>query len=545
MLPLPRKMDLLLITRKRLGELGEAWVEASVRGKQIDPGSPLVGEEWTTGPWALAAAINGYLESLRALAQGHMPAPKKVTTLPNGQLAVGVYPSNFFDWFMLNGISADVWMQPGVTAANLEQHQANFYKQKDPTGEVQLVLGAGNINAIPALNSLYSLYVLGHVVLLKMSPVNDYLGPVIEDIFAAYIQEGFLRLAYGGAEVGEYLARHEGIEAIHVTGSARTHDAIVFGSGPEGAVRKRENRPVIHKPVSSELGGVGPTVVVPGKWSRADIRFQAENVVTMKLHNDGFNCVATQVLVLAEEWEQREEFLDSIRQLLHDLPPRKAYYPGAAERLREALAAHPEAEVFGDAEPRVLITGLDSNADQEYCFTNEFFSAVAAQTSLPGKDPAEFLHNAVRFCNEKLYGTLGATLIVHPKTMRELGPGLEEAISDLRYGSVSINVWTAAAFLLSQGTWGAFPGHTYEDIQSGIGVVRNSYLFDKPEKTVSRGCFYPFPRSWLHGDPAFLPKPPWFVTNKTAHTTTKRVARFASDPGYRHLPGILWSALLG
>ena len=162
-----------------------------------------------------------------------------------------------------------------------------------------------------------------------------------------------------------------------------------------------------------------------------------------------------------------------------------------------------------------------------------------------GETTLDFLHNAVQFCNEKLYGTLGVTILVHPKTVKQLGLDFEAALSALHYGSIGINIWSAAAFLLVQATWGAFPGHDSADIQSGIGFVGNSFLFENPERTVIRGSFYPFPRTWLHGDPAFLPKPPWFITNKTAHITTKGVARITLDPRFRHLPGILLSALLG
>lgn len=543
-LPVPRKIDLLLQTRKKLGELADAWVDASVRGKQIDPQSPGVGEEWATGPWSLAAAINGYLETLHALSEGHLPKLKSVTTRANGQVVAQVFPNNIFDTLLLNGITAQVWMQPGVTEANLNDHMAVFYKQDHPKGKVALVLGAGNIGSIPPLDALYRLYAFGHVVLLKMNPVNDYLGPILEDVFTPYVQAGYLRFAYGGAEIGNYLIYHDGIEEIHITGSARTHDLILYGSGAEGVERKRRNEPMLNKPITSELGCVSPTIIVPGKWSQADIRYQAENVVTMKLHNGGFNCVASQVLVLPETWSQRDEFLDAIRRLMRELPPRKAYYPGAAERQQKAVAAYPDAELLGQV-PCTLITDVNPSAEQEYCFDTEFFGAVYAQTSLPGQDTATFLRNAVRFCNEKLYGTLGATILIHPTTMKELGPVLDEAVADLHYGSVSVNVWNAIAYGLAQAAWGAYPGHDYANIQSGIGVVHNTFLFDKPEKTVTYGSFYPFPRSWLHGDSSLMPKPPWFVTNKTAHITAKRVAKFTVDPGYRHLPGILVSALRG
>jgi hypothetical protein len=54
---------------------------------------------------------------------------------------------------------------------------------------------------------------------------------------------------------------------------------------------------------------------------------------------------------------------------------------------------------------------------------------VTSITSLPGKSAADFLRAAVRFANENLWGTLGVNLIIHPQTMKELGPVLDEAIS--------------------------------------------------------------------------------------------------------------------
>jgi aldehyde dehydrogenase (NAD(P)+) len=544
-LPIPEKLTLLETIRQRLALKSEAWVEASVLGKKMRLGSPEEGEEWTGGPWTLAVGINGYMDTLRALSAGQILKPKEIYTRTDGRVAARVFPNTILDKILMNGITAEVWMQPGVTEANLEEKMAAFYRQKNPEGRVALVLGAGNVAGIPPRDTLYRLFGLGQVVILKMSPVNDYLGPIFEDIFTDVIQAGYLRFAYGGAEVGDYLVHHAGVEQIHMTGSAHTYQTILFGSGPEGAERQRQNQPFLTKPFTGELGGVSPTIVVPGKWSKADIQFQAENVVTMKLQNSGFNCVATQVLVLPETWEQRDEFLEAIRKLMRAQPPREPYYPGSAARQKEAVAAHPEAETLGGEVPRTFITGVDPNAKNEICFQKEFFSPVFAQTSLPGKEAAEFLHNAIHFCNEKLYGTLGATILIHPKTIKGLGPDFEAALTDLHYGAIGVNIWSAAAFMLVQSTWGAFPGHTTDDIQSGFGFVGNSFLFEKPERTVIRGCFYPFPRTWLHGDPTFLPKPPWFLTNKTAHTTTRGVARITLDSRFRHLPAILLSALMG
>jgi aldehyde dehydrogenase (NAD(P)+) len=257
-LPITEKLALLDSLRQRLADKSQAWVEASIKGKQMKLHSPEEGEEWTGGPWTMAVGINGYMDTLRALAAGQILKPRKIHTRHDGQVAAQVFPNTIFDKILMNGISAEIWMQPGVSETNMVENMAASYRQKDPEGKVALVLGAGNVSGIPPRDVLYRLYALGHVVLLKMSPVNDYLEPIFEDIFAPFIQAGYLRFAYGDAEVGSYLVHHPGVEEVHMTGSVRTYQTILFGRGPEGAERKRRNQPLLTKPFTGELGGVTP-----------------------------------------------------------------------------------------------------------------------------------------------------------------------------------------------------------------------------------------------------------------------------------------------
>ena len=131
---------------------------------------------------------------------------------------------------------------------------------------------------------------------------------------------------------------------MHITGSDKTYDAVVFGTGPEGARRKAADEPVLDKPVTAELGNVSPVIVVPGKWSTAELLYQAEHVATMLVNNAGFNCVSARVVVTHADWPQREAFLGALTQALAGITTRRAYYPGAADRRDAFLAAHPEAE---------------------------------------------------------------------------------------------------------------------------------------------------------------------------------------------------------
>lgn len=547
-LPIKEKIGYLQQLQKNIDENAAHWAGEAVKAKGIVENTAGVGEEWMSGPWAVLSYLTNLMKTLAALEKGQKRELPSVRPRADGQVVATVFPLTIFDRLLLNGVTAEVWMQSGVTRENLTDTMAVFYKQKSPHGKVTLILGAGNISSIPPLDVLYKMFAEGQVCILKMNPVNEYLGPIFEKIFEPFIQAGFLHIVYGGAEVGAYLTSHEGIEEIHVTGSHLTHDAIVYGPGGEGQKRKETKKPLLTKPITSELGGCSPTIVVPGPWTDADIRYHAEHIATQKYHNAGFNCIASQVLVLPEEWQQSAKLLDAVSKIFAEIPRRKAYYPRAKVRQQSVVAAHPNAQILDAPEkdvPRTLVTGLDAYAKDEVCFKEEFFGGVLAQTGLPGSDASEFLENAIKFCNEKLSGTLGANIIIHPKTIKELGSRFEGFIAELNYGGIGVNAWTGVNYLLSSCTWGAFPGHTPEDIQSGIGVVHNAFLFDKPQKSVVYANFHPFPRALVHGHFHLSPKPPWFVTHKRAHTVGRRLARFEVNPGFRHIPGIFVDALRG
>ena len=326
-----------------------------------------------------------------------------------------------------------------------------------------------------------------------------------------------------------------------MTGSAATHDTIVWGVGEDAEQRKAAGNPASTKPITSELGGVSPTIVVPGRWSTTDLRFQAEHIATQRLHNGGYNCVAAQVVIVPADWDRKQEFLAALRDAFHSAPARVDYYPGSDARVTAAQAAYPNAERCGTAGERLLVTGL--SLDDEMLRT-EYFAPVLGVLELPGSD-VDFLTAATDAANDHFVGTLGINVIAHPDSITDLGEDFETMVAELRYGTVAVNAWTAVGFLTAAATWGAFPGHTIDDVQSGIGVVHNAFLLADTERTVVRGPFRPAPRSILHREWSLSPKPAWFVTNRTAPTTGRLLAAFAADPHPKRLPAIFASALRG
>lgn len=537
------RIALLADMHQRVIDNADDWVQAAAfRIKKLDRDSPLVGEEWISGPYALVGAIAALSASLQKLANGQSPLDGATfgKTL-GGRTTVSVLPLNLYDRLLLSGFSAQVWLQPGVDEA--EALRTAGLAERDPahTSGVGAVLGAGNITSIPPLDTLYELFANNRVVALKLNPVTDPLLSVFTNVLAPFIALGAVRILTGGADVGTYLVNHNLVDHVHMTGSSVTHDAIVFGTGEEGARRKATDQPILDKPITSELGGVSPTIVLPGKWSSADIEFQARHIATQRLHNNGYNCIASQVAVISSAWPQRDEFLAALRKAVDEAPARPAYYPGSDSRVENAQRSYPDAERLGCDGARVLVV---NPTERSTLLRTEYFGPVFGVVEL-NCTGTEFIDEAARVANDEFVGTLGINVIAHPRTIKELGDKFERFVENLRYGTVAVNAWTAVGYLTPAATWGAFPGHVRNDVQSGIGVVHNGFLIEKPERTVVRGPFWPFPRSWVHGKWALSPKPPWFVSNTTAAHTGELLLRFASKPSLMKIPRIFISALRG
>lgn len=521
--------------------VAEAQVRAACAAKGVPFDSAVAGEDWFGGPVATLRGLRLLAETLERIAAGGPAAamPERIRERPDGRLVVEVLPAGWRDRVLFAGVRGEVWLRAGTTRADLARQVATLYGP-DPRAHglapgVALVLGAGNVAAIGALDVVHKLFAEGQTALLKFNPVNAYVGPFFEEAFGDLIRDGYVATAYGGADVGAYLTAHARVASVHVTGSRATHDAIVWGPGAEGAERRAAGRPRLDKPITSELGNVTPVIVVPGAWGARELRMQAEHVATQMVQNGGFNCIAAKVLVLHEAWPQRAAFLDALRAVLGGLRGRPAYYPGARDRWARFTAAHPGFETFGAAGPGevapTLLPDLDPEDRDALAFREESFCAVAGVTALPGRDAADFLQRAVAFVNDTLDGTLGTCVLVDPAAERALGAALDRAVADLRYGTVGVNVWPGMAFAMGATPWGAYPGHTLADVGSGIGTVHDPLLLGAVEKSVVRGPF----RQPL--------RPPAFVTHGGGHRVGRALVDVEAGGGLGSVLRVLRAAV--
>jgi acyl-CoA reductase-like NAD-dependent aldehyde dehydrogenase len=528
-LPAAQRVGLIRASLAGLLRASGAWVDHACRAKGIDPMSGTASEEIAAGPMATARFLRLLGNAIDDSAQrGHPRIPGRPTDGPEGRLRVPVFPtrSGMHDSLLFGGFRAHTWLEgPLRFGGGAEPDCAR------PAGPV-LVLGAGNVSSIAPSDALGKIFLEGKTVLLKTSPVNAYMGPILRDVFSPVIEAGFLQVIQGGAETGAYAVDHELVREVHITGSAAAYDAIVWGASVEERERrKREGRPRLDKPITSELGNVTPWIVVPGPYTDRQLEFQAENLAAMITNNASFNCVAVKMIITWVHWEQRGAFLEKLRRALASVAPRMAYYPGAVDRYRRWAGREPPGNgtlpwtLLEDTHPR----------SQPQLFREESFVAVTAETALGAAGPQEFLARAVDFANNELWGTLAAGVMVHPSSRRgrDAEHRFQIALARLRYGTVAVNHWPGLAFATMSCPWGGYPGSSLTDVQSGTGWVHNVYCLQGIEKTVLEGPLVSFP------------KPLWFSSHRRSRQLAWRVVDFYGATRCRKLPGIFADALRG
>ncbi len=540
--PIARRIQLLGECMDATLSMAPEMVAAACEAKGIPEGHPAEGEEWLGGPMTIMRNLRLLVRTLSEVQSRGAPAlePGHLSQRPDGQVKVKVFPNDGYDKLLYQGFSAEIWIEPGVDQAAVLQGAAGLYRgsEEHTEGKVALVLGAGNVASIGPMDVLYKLFTENQVCLLKMNPVNEYLGPFVMRGLAPLVKEGVLRVAYGGAQVGEYLVQHETVDEIHITGSDFVHDIIVWGPpGEEQDRRKAAGEPLTDKRITSELGCVTPVIIVPGPWTEKELSFHAESIASMVANNASFNCNAAKLLVTSKGWPQREELLARVERVLASLPPRHAYYPGSDNKYARFIEAHPDANVLGEARdgavPWTTIFGVDSAGD-DIVFSEEAWCAVLAETTLDEDDPEAFLRQAADFANERVWGTLSCSVIIHPSTQASIGPErFEDRLAALRYGSIAINHWPALSYGLCTTTWGAFPGHTLQEIRSGIGTVHNTMMVPHPERSLVRGPF------------VVAPRPPWFATHAKAAAVGRALTRLEHRPSVIRLAATVFNALRG
>jgi aldehyde dehydrogenase (NAD(P)+) len=488
--------------------------------------TPAEGEEWLGGPFASVLATQYYIKSLT---NDDDLTEKKYNSEEN---SYKVFPNNFTERITFPFIDAKVIFNKSMSFDDINKYRG-FSKRYEIDPSITLVLGAGNFSSIPYLDVLYHLITRKSVILLKLNPVNEYLKPVFEKVFQNFIERGYIIVTTGNIDESKYMANHPGINHIHLTGSDKTFEDIVYGRELTEKERTTKSLSKINnKSITSELGNVTPIIIHPGKWSTSDIKYQARKIVTAKLNNNGFNCVAAQVVVLPDGWGQTDTLIKFVKHYMSKAKERKAYYPESIERLEklEKEKGYERVNALSCVTPH-LTREIKAYSKFEI---DEVWSSTIYFKKIEYTSIEDFANKAIDYCNEELWGNLGVSVIIkdHDRKFNKHITNLY--IDKLNYGTVAINEWAAIGYIIPQLPWGGFPGNRDNDIQSGQSVVHNSMLFESPLKGVVNTKFRI----------SRLIDPPWFVTNKKARRLFKNLTYYQINNSNINFLKLIFAALV-
>lgn len=511
-------------------EVSRRWVEAACIAKQIPHDSPARSEEITGGPIATLRFLRLLSQSLRDIAETGSPRLPGPVKHHHGQCRVPVFPTRqLHDSLLFWPMKAETWLEPLVTEQNIFSDVNEHFRAGTAEASIAVVLGAGNVSSIAATDMLSKVLTENLAVVLKMNPVNDYLTSHFETAFKPLIEANFLRIVRGGTETGEQLVNHPETQSIHITGSDQTHDCIVWGRGEEAEKRKQANTPRLQKKITSELGNVSPWAIIPGRYSTAELRAQAETIASSIINNASFNCIATKIIVTCRQWSQRKQFLDLLDSILADIPLRYAYYPGAADRFERFTGTQP---ANPDFLPWTIIRDIAPKTTP-HLVNEESFACVCGELVVDSESEDGFLSQVQNIFNQDIWGTLAASLTVPNAFRRKHALLLDETLRKLQYGTIGINQWTAISFALMSPPWGGFPGANITNIQSGIGFVHNTFLLNQPEKTI------------LSAPLKMHPKPIWYSTHRQPEKVSWDLLDLYVHSSALKLPKLLWHAFTG
>lgn len=456
----------------------------------------------------VATTVSACIDLYTALVKGKMLQPIAIKKVTEDLYDIHVFPQNHKDKI----IYAD---RKDFLRVKGEPKQINPLTK--PAGIIA-ILGAGNYSS--ALEVINALFLENCAVVHKPHALNQATDKIWEKIMQPLVEKK--ALAFCEAEDGQALTQDKRISKIYFTGGAKTAQIIMQNTETE---------------VISECGGNNPCLIVPGDkpWTTKEIQHQAIQIATMAKLNGGAVCGRPQTIVTSKHWPQRQAFLQALKQAITEKTPAAgSYYPNSDKVMQTFQTQHPKAEVLKPEQGKykhshfLMITAVH---EEDYAIHNEAFcqaiNEIALDTASNAKD---FLPTAVSFCNEKLLGTLASTILIDKTTQKNHQQALEQAITDLKYGAITINTMPPFVFLNPYLTWGG--NEEGETLVSGRGHFGNLLCFEKVEKSI------------MYAD--FISPGHMLNTNKKVMANlSKNMADYAVTPSWGNVLKMFVSAIVG
>lgn len=157
---------------------------------------------------------------------------------------------------------------------------------REPLGVVALITPWNFPTAIPSWK-MFPALVCGNTVVFKPSSDTPACAAALVRVLEeAGVPAGVVNMVCGaGAEIGEYLATHEGVAAVSFTGSCAAGERL------EGVLGK------MHRPLATEMGGKNAIIIMDD----ADLDLALEGVLWGGFGTSGQRCTAASRVIVQEK----------------------------------------------------------------------------------------------------------------------------------------------------------------------------------------------------------------------------------------------------
>ena len=404
---------------------------------------------------------------------------------------------------MLPGNSFEVWTTPSDENDTTD-------KENGDAGKIAVVLGAGNQSFLTLVDILDNILRHKRSVLVKHHPLRPWLSESFGIMLEPLVQRGyFSQVPDISNEATQALLSDPSVGHVHITGSYKTAQLIqqiLQKAHPELSQDK------INSMVTSELGCATPQIMDDGVYTELELQHAAQCIAFGKKANGGCNCLSAQVVVLSKNWEQKDSFRAKLLDELKRQPTTPCYYPGSVERKAsildkcqkagskctptEAASVSDETNI-SEADQVVLVECGTPGEDgyNSHPLLEEAFSPILAIVELDHDkedDDSYLLKTVVPFLNNKdnIFGSLSCSIYTPVSKGKDYThKGLQNALSKLQYGSISVNQLNLFGYFTAAkgGMWGAHKLET--KCQSGNGNIGDLYgiIGDKIGKAIVYG----------------------------------------------------------
>lgn len=448
--------------------IGGEWVEGSGELETRDPATGLVLARFQTGgtaevdravkaaraafegPWGrmTVAERTALLHKLARVMDANATLLTELDVIDNGmpRFIAGLTTANCVE--MIDYYAGAVMRIEGTTIAPprhiAAEAEALTYTLREPVGVAGQIV-PWNVPLSTAILKLAPALAAGCTVVMKPSEETPLSALALGGmILEAGIPAGVVNIVNGvGAEAGQALAEHPGVDKISFTGSTATGKRIIQAA--LGNLKK----------VSLELGGKSPVVVMPD----ADLALAVPGVAMATFFLQGQNCMAgTRIFAHAAIHDELMEGVAAFCKVMtlgHGLDPATTQGPmisdghaakvmGYIERARAdgvtLIAGGEKLDRPGNFIQPTVFTGCDNAMP---LMREEIFGPVMAVQKYEGDD----LDAIAALANDTPYGLSGSVWTRDLSTAHRL-------VKRIRAGQVSINCHGAVGTNIPFGGYG-------------------------------------------------------------------------------------------